>query len=85
MSIPRTRLKGVVLTLVGVTVVSPDSLLIRLMQTDIWTVLFFRGALGGVTLYVISLLLERLTGVKGLRLTFVHDPRNTTHDDDSGS
>ncbi len=67
MSIPRTRLKGVVLTLVGVTVVSPDSLLIRLMQTDIWTVLFFRGALGGVTLYVISLLLERPTGVKGFQ------------------
>ena len=37
--------KGILLTLAGVLALSPDSLLIRLITVDTWTLLFWRGVL----------------------------------------
>lgn len=43
---------GLLLTTVGVLVLSPDSLLIRLVDTDAWTIVFWRGSLMGVTIVI---------------------------------
>jgi drug/metabolite transporter (DMT)-like permease len=40
-------LKGFLITLAGVIVISPDSLLIRLVGGDVWTLAFWRGMLSG--------------------------------------
>jgi len=39
------HLKGLVLTFGGVLVLTPDSLLVRLIEADPWTMVFWRGAL----------------------------------------
>lgn len=49
------HLKGLVITTLGVLVLTPDSLLVRLIQIDPWTMVFWRGllmflAIGGFTL-----------------------------------
>ena len=66
-SSPRTRLTGVLLTLTGVIVVSPDSVLIRLINTDIWTILMCRSLLGALGLLVISVVMEKPIGLNGFR------------------
>ncbi len=40
---------GLLLTTLGVLVLSPDSLLIRLVDADVWTIVFWRGFLMGLT------------------------------------
>jgi drug/metabolite transporter (DMT)-like permease len=42
--------KGFAMTLAGVFVLCPDALLIRLIQADGWTVVFYRGLLTALTL-----------------------------------
>ena len=66
-SSPRTRLTGVLLTLTGVIVVSPDSVLIRLINADIWTILMCRSLLGALGLLVISVVMEKPIGLNGFR------------------
>ena len=39
--------KGFLITLVGVLIISPDALLIRLVTADVWTLAFWRGLLSG--------------------------------------
>ncbi len=65
------RMKGVLLCLFGITLLSPDSLLLRLIGADLWTLAFWRGGLSAVGLAVVVLLLEgRQTGQQQLlRLT----------------
>ena len=65
------RMKGVLLCLFGITLLSPDSLLLRLIGADLWTLAFWRGGLSAVGLAVVVLLLEgRKTGQQQLlRLT----------------
>ncbi|MCK5914318.1 MAG: hypothetical protein KAG12_10585, partial [Desulfuromusa sp.] len=46
--------KGLLLTFIGVLILSPDALLVRLIQTEIWTLLFWRCLL---TSMVMSLFL----------------------------
>lgn len=43
---------GLLLTTVGVLVLSPDSLFIRLVDTDAWTIVFWRGSLMGLTIVI---------------------------------
>src|ERR671918_714650 len=45
--------KGLVITAAGVLVLTPDSLLIRLITADQWTLLFWRGLLMALGLVVI--------------------------------
>lgn len=44
------HLKGVLLAVAGVLVLSPDALLIRLVDADPWTTVFWRGALSSLGL-----------------------------------
>ena len=53
------RLKGVAICAAGVVVISPDSLLIRLIDTDVWTLTFWRGLLIALTLFVFHLVRSR--------------------------
>ena len=39
--------KGFLITLLGVLIISPDALLIRLVSADVWTLAFWRGLLNG--------------------------------------
>ncbi|WP_420638652.1 DMT family transporter [Candidatus Poriferisocius sp.] len=43
---------GLLLTTAGVLVLTPDSLLIRLVDADAWTIIFWRGLLMGLTIVV---------------------------------
>ena len=43
-------IKGLLITLTGVLVITPDSLLIRLIEADSWTVIFWRNSLSGLTI-----------------------------------
>ncbi|MEA3363589.1 MAG: DMT family transporter, partial [Thermodesulfobacteriota bacterium] len=42
------HLKGILLTFTAVLILSPDALLVRLIQADIWTLLFWRCLLTGI-------------------------------------
>lgn len=47
---PGEYAKGAVITFVGVLVISPDTLLLRLISGDVWMVLFWRGLLSGLAI-----------------------------------
>ena len=51
-------MKGVLLCLCGIILLSPDSLLLRLIGADLWTLAFWRGGLSAVGLAVAVLLME---------------------------
>ncbi|WP_371061234.1 DMT family transporter [Rhodosalinus sp. 5P4] len=56
--------KGLAITLAGVIVISPDTLLIRLIDAGAWTQTFWRGTLSGALILGVYL---ALTGARGLR------------------
>ena len=47
-----THAKGFLLTFIGVLVLTPDTLLIRLANMDVWQMTFWRGALMSAALLV---------------------------------
>jgi drug/metabolite transporter (DMT)-like permease len=49
--VEKDHIKGLVLTIVGVLVLTPDTLLIRLAAADQWTLVFWRGALMASVLF----------------------------------
>ncbi len=51
--------KGFSLALLGIITLSPDSLLIRLIDTDVWTTTFLRSVFVGLSLLVFMLVLYR--------------------------
>jgi drug/metabolite transporter (DMT)-like permease len=53
------HLKGLILTIVGVLVLTPDTLLIRLAAADHWTLVFWRGSLMAAVLFVAIIWNER--------------------------
>ena len=48
-----TRIKGFLMTLLGVLILSPDALLVRLVETDAWTLLFWRSLLSALAFAVL--------------------------------
>ena len=50
--------RGILLAITGVFLLSPDSLLIRWMHLDLWTLMFLRGLFMGLTLLALNLLLR---------------------------
>ncbi len=68
--------KGMLITVASALVVSPDSLLIRLVSTDLWTLMFWRGlliclALGaGLAATQRGQLLDKLTAIGWSGLVF---------------
>ena len=73
------HLKGLLITVLGVFILSPDALLIRLADSDTWTILFWRGllfALGVVLVIVITYKSKTLQqfiniGKRGILLGFL--------------
>lgn len=57
--------RGLVMAAAGVTVLSFDSLLVRLAATDGWNVIFWRGALMGLSLGLLCLDGRRLATLRG--------------------
>jgi len=71
---PKEHTRGFALTLIGVLVLTPDTLLIRLIDIDPWTMNLWRGLLMSFSLTVCYLLVARgqaLAGVKALGLAGV--------------
>jgi drug/metabolite transporter (DMT)-like permease len=50
--------RGILLAVTGVFLLSPDSLLIRWIHLDLWTLMFLRGLFMGLTLLALNLLLR---------------------------
>jgi len=48
--------KGIALSLIGVLVITPDSLLIRLISMPSWELLFYRGLIPFIFLLILLLL-----------------------------
>ena len=53
----QTRNKGLILSLIGVLILSPDSLLIRLVNLDDFSLIFYRSALPIYYFFISSLYL----------------------------
>jgi len=58
MGITSHWLKGVLLCLFAIILLSPDSLLLRLIGADLWTLAFWRGGLSAIGLTLVIFLLE---------------------------
>ena len=54
-----SHLKGILMTFIGVIILSPDSVLIRLTDADSWTVLFYRGLLMSIGVMILLLITYR--------------------------
>ena len=78
--------KGVALSLIGVLVITPDSLLIRLISMPSWELLFYRGLIPFVFLFILLLLYYKknflhsllITGLPGLFYAILIALGNTT-------
>lgn len=60
-------LRGLAITLFGVIVISPDTLLIRLIDADHWSQLFWRGTLSGLAVLVGAAIVTRGAALRALR------------------
>ena len=58
------HLKGLLITVLGVFILSPDALLIRLANSDTWTILFWRGLLFAFGIFLIIFLTYRSTTIR---------------------
>ena len=58
------HLKGLLITVLGVFILSPDALLIRLANSDTWTILFWRGLLFALGITIIIFLTCRSTTIR---------------------
>ena len=78
--------KGIALSLIGVLVITPDSLLIRLISMPSWELLFYRGLVPFVLLFILLLLYYKknflhsllITGLPGLFYAILIALGNTT-------
>jgi len=78
--------KGIALSLIGVLVITPDSLLIRLINIPSWELLFYRGLIPFVLLFILLLLYYKknflhsilITGLPGLFYAILVALGNTT-------
>jgi len=53
------HLKGIILTTLGVIILSPDALLMRLLDADTFIILFWRGITFAVGIFILMLLMYR--------------------------
>lgn len=62
-----THLKGLLLTVVAVLILSPDALLVRLIRCDVWTLLFWRCLLTSIMQTLFLLILFRRQFLQSFR------------------
>ncbi len=60
------RRKGLMITVSGVLIITPDSLLVRLITVDEWTILFWRGLLSAIAILLALALIQRRRFLPGL-------------------
>ncbi|MBC8212669.1 MAG: DMT family transporter [Gammaproteobacteria bacterium] len=60
--------KGILLAFSGIVLLSPDSLLIRLIDTDLWSLMFLRGLFMGVSLLLLNFVLHRGQAVQQFKM-----------------
>ena len=53
------HLKGILITTLGVIILSPDAILMRLLNADTWTILFWRGITFSIGIFLLMLLMYR--------------------------
>ncbi len=58
------HLKGILITTLGVLILSPDALLIRLLNADTWTVIFWRGIAFSIGITLLMLIVYRRNTLK---------------------
>ena len=63
-----TRNKGLILSLIGVLILSPDSLLIRLVNLDDFSLIFYRSALPVFTIFLFLLYIYKTDLIKSFLL-----------------
>jgi drug/metabolite transporter (DMT)-like permease len=51
--------RGLAMTVVGVLILTPDALVVRLIETDHWTLLFWRSLAAGICLFAMNGLIEK--------------------------
>jgi len=56
--------KGILLASTGILILSPDSLLIRLINIDLWSLMFLRGLFMGITLLLLNILINKKEAVQ---------------------
>lgn len=56
--------KGIALSGIGVLIISPDALFVRLVDTDVWTIVFWRAFFVAIGLTLIVLATKRTLSVK---------------------
>ena len=61
--------KGIALSLIGVLVITPDSLLIRLINIPSWELLFYRGLIPFILLFIFLLLYYKKNFLHSLLIT----------------
>ncbi|PLY02455.1 MAG: EamA family transporter [Desulfuromonas sp.] len=61
--------KGLLLTICGVLIISPDALLVRLIQVDVWTLLFWRTLLTAIMMSLILIIRYRSRFFHSFRAT----------------
>ncbi len=66
------RLQGIALSIFAVLVLSPDALLIRLVNVDPWTLLFWRGLLLGFSLGTFLKFARGASPTRGMRMLGWH-------------
>ena len=64
----QTRNKGLILSLIGVLILSPDSLLIRLVNLDDFSLIFYRSALPVITIFLFLLYIYKSNLLKAFLL-----------------
>lgn len=62
--------RGLLLTGIGVLILTPDALLLRLVETDHWTVMFWRSLFSAVSLVAIVSFIEKRSPMPALRGLF---------------
>lgn len=60
------HIRGVLTTVVAICILSPDALLVRLVSTDPWTLIFWRGLLSGSAILLFCLVQMRRSFFKEL-------------------
>lgn len=58
-ALPSVAWRGLALSIAGATLISFETLLIRLVQADLWTIVWWRGVLLGITIALYVILSQR--------------------------
>ena len=58
--------RGLLMTVFGVLVLTPDALIVRVVETDHWTLLFWRSLFAAISLFALNSLIEKSSPIKAI-------------------